>query len=118
MNTFLRTWAAVLIALTSIAGCEKPDNGPDTPGPNGNITLLELPADPQPQSTDFSHRIMLLQHTGTACPNCPRLMTSLREIAADPAYAAKYQHVASHSYNTDDPAYSEESLFQLFPFYR
>ena len=107
MKTLLRIWAAALIALTFIAGCEKPDNGPDTPGPDGNITLLELPADPQPQSTDFSHRIMLLQHTGTACPNCPRLMTSLREIAADPTYAAKYQHVASHSYNTDDPAYSE-----------
>ena len=106
MNTLLRIWAAALIALTFIAGCEKPDNGPDTPGPDGNI-MLELPADPQPQSTDFSHRIMLLQHTGTACPNCPRLMTSLREIAADPAYAAKYQHVASHSYNTDDPAWSE-----------
>ena len=106
MNTLLRIWAAALIALTFLAGCEKPDNGPDTPGPDGNI-MLELPADPQPQSTDFSHRIMLLQHTGTACPNCPRLMTSLREIAADPAYAAKYQHVASHSYNTDDPAYSE-----------
>ena len=106
MNTLLRIWAAALIALTFIAGCEKPDNGPDTPGPDGNI-MLELPADPQPQSTDFSHRIMLLQHTGTACPNCPRLMTSLREIAADPTYAAKYQHVASHSYNTDDPAYSE-----------
>lgn len=106
MNTLLRILAAALIALTFIAGCEKPDNGPDTPGPDGNITL-ELPADPQPQSTDFSHRIMLLQHTGTACPNCPRLMTSLREIAADPAYAAKYQHVASHSYNTDDPAWSE-----------
>lgn len=106
MNTLLRIWAAALIALTFIAGCEKPDNGPDTPGPDGNITL-ELPADPQPQSTDFSHRIMLLQHTGTACPNCPRLMTSLREIAADPAYTAKYQHVASHSYNTDDPAWSE-----------
>lgn len=106
MNTLLRIWAAALIALTFIAGCEKPDNGPDTPGPDGNITL-EIPADPQPQSTDFSHRIMLLQHTGTACPNCPRLMTSLREIADDPAYAAKYQHVASHSYNTDDPAWSE-----------
>ena len=106
MNTLLRIWAAALIALTFIAGCEKPGNGPDTPGPDGNI-MLELPADPQPQSTDFSHRIMLLQHTGTACPNCPRLMTSLREIAADPTYAAKYQHVASHSYNTDDPAYSE-----------
>ena len=89
-----------------LAGCEKPGNDPDATGPDGNITL-ELPADPQPQSTDFSHKIMLLQHTGTACPNCPRLMTSLKEIAADPAYAEKYQHVASHSYNTDDPAWSE-----------
>ena len=106
MNTHFRIWAAALIALTFIAGCEKPDNGPDTPEPDSNITI-NLPDDPQPQNTDFSHRIMLLQHTGTACPNCPRLMTSLREIAADPVYAAKYQHVASHSYNTDDPAYSE-----------
>jgi len=94
------------IALAMLAGCEKPGNDPDATGTDGNITL-ELPADPQPQNTDFTHKIMLLQHTGTACPNCPRLMTSLREIAADPAYAEKYQHVASHSYNTDDPAWSE-----------
>lgn len=108
MNAFLRTWAAVLIALTSIAGCEKPDNGPDTPGPDGNITLLELPADPQPQSTDFSHRIMLLQHTGTYCSNCPRLMSSLKIVAEDQTYAGKYQHVAAHSYNeTGDAAYSK-----------
>ncbi len=106
MNTHFRIWAAALIALTFIAGCEKPDNGPDTPEPDSSITI-NLPDDPQPQSTDFSHRIMLLQHTGTACPNCPRLMTSLKEIAEDPGYAAKYQHVASHSYNTDDPAWSE-----------
>lgn len=101
-----KIFSIAAIALAMLAGCEKPGNDPDATGPDGNITL-ELPADPQPQSTDFSHRIMLLQHTGTACPNCPRLMTSLREIAADPAYAEKYQHVASHSYNTDDPAWSE-----------
>lgn len=101
-----KIFSIAAISLAMLAGCEKPGNDPDATGPDGNITL-ELPADPQPQNTDFSHRIMLLQHTGTACPNCPRLMTSLREIAADPAYAEKYQHVASHSYNTDDPAWSE-----------
>ena len=105
MNIHLKYLAGALIALASIAGCQKPDDGPQvTPG---EVTIPELPADPQPQSTDFHHRIMLLQHTGTACPNCPRLMTSLREIAADQAYADKYLHVASHSYNSDDPAYSE-----------
>lgn len=108
MNTHLRTWAAALVALAFIAGCEKPDNGPDTPGPDENITLLELPADPQPQSTDFSHRIMLLQHTGTYCSNCPRLMSSLKIVAEDQTYAGKYQHVAAHSYNeTGDAAYSK-----------
>lgn len=96
------------IFLFIATGCGKePTPGNNDIGNQDTNLNIELPADPQPQSTDFSHRIMLLQHTGTACPNCPRLMTSLREIAADPTYAAKYQHVASHSYNTDDPAWSE-----------
>lgn len=100
-----RLWASAVIALAMLAGCEKPDNGPqDNPD---DAVIPELPADPQPESTSFTHKIMLLQHTGTACPNCPRLMTSLRELAADLAYAGKYQHAAAHSYNYDDPAYSE-----------
>lgn len=68
--------------------------------------LGELPADPNPASTSFPHRILLLQHTGTGCPNCPRIMTLLKSLADDTAYAGRYQHVASHSYNTDDKAYS------------
>ena len=98
--------AFIFLFIATGCGKEPTPGNNDTGNQNTNLNI-ELPADPQPQSTDFSHRIMLLQHTGTACPNCPRLMTSLREIAADPAYAAKYQHVASHSYNTDDPAWSE-----------
>lgn len=105
MNIHLKYLAGALIALATLAGCQKPDDSKhDCPD---EVIVPELPADPQPQNTDFHHRIMLLQHTGTACPNCPRLMSSLREIAADEAYAAKYLHVASHSYNYDDPAYSE-----------
>lgn len=94
-------------SLLLFAGCTGDD--PQTPQPpapeDGEIPAL--PADPQPDNTSFDHRIMLLQHTGTACPNCPRLMVSLRELAGDKDYAGKYQHVASHSYNTDDPAYSK-----------
>ncbi len=94
-------------ALLLFAGCTGDD--PQTPQPpapeEGEIPVL--PVDPQPDNTSFNHRIMLLQHTGTACPNCPRLMVSLRELAGDKDYADKYQHVASHSYNTDDPAYSK-----------
>ena len=66
MNAFLRTWAAALVALTFVAGCEKPGNdpettGPDTQNPDGNITL-ELPADPQPQDhAPAAHRHILLE---------------------------------------------------------
>ena len=90
-----------------MGGCT--GDAPQTPQPpapeEGEIPAL--PADPQPDNMTFHHKIMLLQHTGTACPNCPRLMVSLRELAGDGDYADKYQHVASHSYNTDDPAWSK-----------
>lgn len=68
--------------------------------------IADIPADPAPESTDFHHRIMLLQHTGTACPNCPGMMTILKNLAEDTAYADRYNHVASHSYSYD-PSYPD-----------
>lgn len=94
---------------------DDPDD-PDDPENQKPAVELTLPADPKPASISFSHRILLVQHTGTYCPNCPRLMTSLKELALDEAYAAKYHHVAAHSYNeSGDLAYSEaaKNLSQL-----
>ncbi|MBR5300863.1 MAG: Omp28-related outer membrane protein [Bacteroidales bacterium] len=65
-----------------------------------------LPEDSEADATDFRHRMMLIQYTGNECPNCPRLMDVLRKLAGDEAYASKYLHVASHSYNETDAAYS------------
>lgn len=98
--------AALSVAAMILLSCsEKPDDTiPATPG---DITIPELPDDPQPSGTSFRHRIVLLQHTGTYCPNCPALMASLKTLSEDEAYAEKYQHVAAHSYNEDgDLAYS------------
>ena len=69
----------------------------------------ELPADPQESSTSFHHRMLLVQHTGATCSNCPRMMESLRTLSQDEAYNGLYHHVASHSYNGGeaDAAYSE-----------
>ena len=72
--------------------------------------ISELPADPVAASTDFSHRMLLIQHTGTACSNCPSMMSRLKELSEDSEYNGRYYHVASHSYNTTkegDPAYSK-----------
>lgn len=101
--------AALLIGCT-----EKPEQPEED---FGDVVIPELPADPQPANTSFSHRIILLQHTGTYCPNCPRLMTSLKALAEDASYSEKYHHVAAHSYNeTGDLAYSAaaENLSQAF----
>ena len=99
----LLTAAVAVFASCNSSNTLVPDNiGPDVSG------IPELPADPQPGSTNFNHRIMLLQHTGTYCPNCPNLMSSLKEVAQDNGYNDRYVHVASHSYNQEgDAAYSD-----------
>ena len=66
-----------------------------------------LPADPDASNTSFAHRMLLLQHTGNECPNCPKLMDILKHISDDDQYNSRYLHVASHSYNESDEAYSE-----------
>ena len=65
-----------------------------------------LPADPDAAKTSFAHRMLLVQHTGNECPNCPKLMDILKHIADDEEYASRYLHLASHSYNSTDAAYS------------
>lgn len=71
--------------------------------------VKQLPEDSDTSAAVFRHRMLLLQHTGTECPNCPRLMTELRYLSEDEKYNGLYQHVASHSYNTSDPAYTSDA---------
>lgn len=104
----MRTLSIVkcLLLFLCLAACsEKPLSDKDDPA--GDVVIPEIPDDPQPDNTSFIHKIILLQHTGTYCPNCPRLMSSLKELSEYDEYAMKYHHVAAHSYNEDgDPAYS------------
>lgn len=75
-----------------------------------------LPEDTEPEAVDFRHRMLLVQHTGNECPNCPKLMETLRALSEDEAYNELYHHVASHSYNTSDAAFSSaaQSLSKNF----
>ena len=99
----------------AMISCTEMQEGPEIP--TEDIAIPELPADPEPGNTSFNHRILLLQHTGTYCSNCPNLMTALKELSQLDEYADKYQHVAAHSYNQEgDPAYSQAAanLSQAF----
>lgn len=71
--------------------------------------LPHAPADPQAANTTFNHRLLLVQHTGTGCMNCPRMMDSLKELSEDGAYNTAYTHVACHSYisEPEDPCRSD-----------
>lgn len=69
-----------------------------------------IPTDPQPSSTDFHRRSLLIQFTGTACGFCPYLINTIRRLSADTAYSDKYVHAACHTYNDSDPAYIETNL--------
>ncbi|MBR1957145.1 MAG: Omp28-related outer membrane protein [Bacteroidales bacterium] len=102
-RNILTVLASVLLLATACT--EKPADVPETP--SGEVVIPELPKDADPANTSFAHRIVLLQHTGTYCPNCPALMASLKILAEDKSYVDKYHHVAAHSYNDEgDPAYS------------
>ena len=99
----------------AMVSCTEKQEEPEIPA--GDLAIPELPTDPEPGNTSFNHRILLLQHTGTYCSNCPNLMTSLKELSQMEEYASKYQHVAAHSYNEEgDPAYSQAAanLSQAF----
>ena len=111
INSLISICCAALV----FAACAEKDTPVDEP--SGDVAIPELPADPHPENTEFNHRILLLQHTGTYCSNCPNLMTSLKELSQMEQYADKYQHVAAHSYNQEgDPAYSQAAanLSQAF----
>ncbi len=68
-----------------------------------NVAIPERVADPQPENLDFAHRAMLIQFTGTDCPNCPRMIRAIREVKEDALYAERIVHAAIHSYNGSDP---------------
>lgn len=80
-------------------------------------TIPELPTDPQPDNTSFHHRILLVDHTGNTCGNCPKMMLALKQVAEKEAaegevsYHDKYYEAMAHSYNNQDPAYSQTAGF-------
>lgn len=72
--------------------------------------IPQLPEDSAPESVDFARKVLITQFTGTACSNCPRVITMLKSFMSSPYYAEKAIWTACHRYNSDDPAYLNEAL--------
>lgn len=68
---------------------------------DANETGVTLPEDPYPSATDFSQKMLILDHTGTDCGNCPLMSMAFEELEKDPAYSSTYTLAALHSYEGD-----------------
>lgn len=60
---------------------------------NSSVDLSEL--DPQPSSVDFKNRVLIIEHTGTGCVNCPYMANALKELS-ESNYSEKYNLAAAH----------------------
>lgn len=58
---------------------------------------------------NFNHRVLLIDQTGTNCPNCPRMMAMLHKLAEDTKYQLRYNEAICHTYNSSDPASSTDA---------
>lgn len=73
------------------------------------FAVPELPEDPQPESTSFARKVLLTQFTGTGCGYCPGTISAIRTVSEDEAYSSKFLVASCHSFNSNDPAYSDET---------
>ena len=79
-----------------------------------NFAIPDRPADPNPSSTSFVRRVLVMQFTGTGCGYCPLMMTTLRNLKANESVADKFSVAACHSYNSSDPMYLGDGLSTAF----
>lgn len=71
-----------------------------------NKPAVGLPEDPQPASTDFYNRVMVMQFTGTGCGFCPAVSAALKDLVKSD-YKDKMEIVSIHAFNANDPMYSK-----------
>ena len=81
-----------------------------------NVPVPVIVDDPEPANTSFAHRALLIQYTGTACPNCPRMTQLIRDIKAGGIIPAKAVHTAVHSYTAADPMYIPNPSAMSYPY--
>ena len=69
--------------------------------------LPEIPEDIDPENLAFNHRVVVIDHTGVGCPNCP-LMTDNLHAIAQTDWHKHYNEVTCHAggYASGDPANS------------
>lgn len=79
---------------------------------NSKLGYPELAEDANPTKTNFKPRMLLVDHTGSKCSFCPKMMMILKDIEQTEGYHEKYHEVMCHSYSNNisaDAAYSQSA---------
>lgn len=74
-----------------------------------NDAIPDRAEDPNPSSTSFKRRALVMQYTGTQCGYCPYMIRPLETLAADAEYKNKFTWVAIHTFTKEDPAIPSNS---------
>lgn len=74
-----------------------------------NDAIPDRAEDPNPTSTSFKRRALVMQYTGTQCGYCPYMIRPLETLAADSDYKNKFTWVAIHTFTKEDPAIPSNS---------
>lgn len=86
-------------------------------GNSSDICIIEvvpsdtpnLPVDPNPSSYTFNQRMLIIDHTGTGCPNCPAVKEVFKAAEENANYNYKFTPVFSYSYSSGELCYSSAS---------
>ena len=74
------------------------------------IIDTKLPADEHPDNYNFKRRILVTDHTGTACGQCPFVVAALNRISEMEEYSDKMIVVKSYYYSLNDPLRCKASV--------
>lgn len=70
--------------------------------------IPDLVEDTQKENTNFKHRVLGMQFTGTACRFCPNMKAAIKDVEKK-EIAKNAVFTAIHSFNSDDIMYSKAS---------
>ncbi len=66
----------------------------------------DLPNDIAPDSYDFNQRMLIIDHTGSGCPNCPDVKEVFKDAEEDANYKDRFNPVFSYSFSSSELCYS------------
>ncbi len=78
-----------------------------------DFAIPTRPADPQPGSTSFKRRAMIMQFTGLGCGWCPFMIAALHDVLGEESYGSRAVLGAIHTYGSD-PFAPDEPLESAF----